>query len=62
MTYKQLETIREIRMWTKEIIVPTAMAVVAVMTVPEAREAVAAKANQVKESIKSKTRKIKSLH
>lgn len=61
MTYKQLETIREIRMWTKEIIVPTATAVVAVMTIPEARAAVAAKAEQVKESIKAKTEKIKGL-
>lgn len=62
MTYKQLETIREIRMWTKEIIVPTTMAVVAVMTVPEVREAVSIKVKQVKESIRNKCKKIKSLH
>lgn len=54
MTYKQIEASREARLWLGQIIIPLATGVVALMTVPEAREAVAAKANQIKERIKTK--------
>lgn len=57
MTYKQLEASREARLWLGQIIIPTVTGVVALMTVPEVREAVAAKATEVKERIKAKTKK-----
>lgn len=57
MTHKQIETSREIRLWIGQIIVPAATIVVSLMTVPEVREAVALKANSVKESIKQKLNK-----
>lgn len=59
MTHKQIETSREIRLWLGQILIPAATVAVSLMTVPEVREAVAVKAEQVKESIKSKTKKIK---
>ena len=51
MTHKQIEMCREIRLWIRDIIVPTATVAVTMMTVPEVREAVAAKADEVKRSI-----------
>ena len=57
MTYKQIETSREIRLWIRDIVVPAATVVVTMMTVPEVREAVAAKAREVKRSINIKLKK-----
>lgn len=51
MTHKQIEMAREVRLWIRDIIVPTATVAVTMMTVPEVREAVAAKAEEVKRSI-----------
>lgn len=51
MTYKQIETSREIRLWIRDIVVPAATVAVATLTIPEVREAVAAKANDIKRSI-----------
>lgn len=51
MTYKQIETSREIRLWIRDILVPAATVAVATLTIPEVREAVAAKANDIKRSI-----------
>ena len=59
MTYKQIETSREIRLWIGQIIVPAATVAVSLMTVPEVRGAVAAKAEEIKESTKQKLKKIK---
>ena len=50
MTYKQIEASREARLWLSQIIIP---AMCITMMVPEAREAVAAKAKEVKKSIKT---------
>lgn len=52
MTYKQIEASREVRLWITQVVVP--MFGVAMM-IPEAREAVVAKAKEVKNKIVGKT-------
>lgn len=59
MTYKQIEASREARLWISQVIVPTALIVGSLLTVPEVRTAVADKSKQVKESIKAKLKKSK---
>lgn len=54
MTYKQIETSREIRLWIGQVIVPVAMGVTIIMTNPNAREAVKSKIKKVKESIQKR--------
>lgn len=54
MTYKQIETSREIRLWIGQIIVPAAMVV---MAVPEVREAAVAKVKDGYRSVKNKFKK-----
>lgn len=51
MTYKQLETSREIRLWLGQIIVP---AVAGAMMFPEVREKVKSSAQNIKSKIKNK--------
>ena len=50
MTYRQVETSREIRLWITQVIIP--MFGIAMM-IPEAREAVVAKAKELKDKIKN---------
>ena len=57
MTWKRSETMREVRLWIGQIIVPAVTLVAASMAIPEVREAVATKANQIKESINNKIKK-----
>ena len=57
MTYKQIEASREARLWVGQILVPTVSAAVAVLSIPEVREMVAAKANQIKYSIENKMKR-----
>lgn len=58
MTYKQIETSREIRLWIGQIIVPAATAVAAVMYMnPELRTKVTTKASEIKNQIKAKFNK-----
>lgn len=58
MTYKQIETSREIRLWITQVIVPTiAVTTAVVATVPELREAVTTKFNNVKDKVKLKLHK-----
>lgn len=57
MTYKQIEASREARLWIGQIVVPVASAIVATLTIPEVRQAVAAKAESVRYSIKKKMNK-----
>lgn len=58
MTYKQIEASREARLWITQVIVPTlGIATAVVMTVPELREAAAAKFEEVKNRIKYKRHK-----
>lgn len=54
MTYKQIEAMREVRLWIGQIVVPVATATVTALMIPEVREAVAEKANQVKYNIRQK--------
>lgn len=54
MKRKTIDAAREARLWIGQIIVPTATAVVALMTIPEVRAAIADKASSVKERIKHK--------
>ena len=57
MTYKQIEASREARLWLGQIIIPAASAAVAFSTIPEVRQMVATKANQIKYSIENKMKK-----
>ena len=45
MTYKQIETSREVRLWTTSIIIP---AMVLLVTKPEVRQFAVNKANEIK--------------
>ena len=58
MTHKQIETMRELRLWIGQIVVPAAMGMITLLTIPEVRSAVAAKAENMKNSIKNKEKKI----
>lgn len=58
MTYKQIETSREIRLWIGQIIVPTVTAVATVMYMnPELRNKAKTTFENVKENIKTKFNK-----
>lgn len=57
MTYKQIETMREIRLWIGQIIVPAATIAATTLTIPEVRQAVATKAESMKRSIERKMKK-----
>ena len=57
MTYKQIEAAREARLWISQIVVPATAAVITVLTIPEVRQAVAAKATSIKQSIENKIKK-----
>lgn len=59
MTYKQIETMREVRLWIGQIVVPACGVVAATMTIPEVREAVATKARYYKQNIEDKMNKFK---
>lgn len=57
MNYKQIEASREARLWLGQIIVPAIGLAVAVLAIPEVRQAVVLKADDIKRSIKNKTKK-----
>lgn len=57
MTRKQIEMMREIRLWIGQIIVPSALAVGTALTIPEVRDLVADKARNMKNSVKIKLHK-----
>lgn len=59
MTYRQIEQSREVRLWISTIIVPVVSLAATTMVIPEVRQAVAAKAKSVKESIQAKRKKFK---
>lgn len=54
MTYKQVEASREVRLWLTQIVLPI---VGVTMLVPEARQAVVAKAKQAKKNIETAFKK-----
>ena len=57
MTYKQIETSREIRLWIGQLIVPAITLAATMLAIPEVREAVAAKARRIKLSVENKMKK-----
>ena len=57
MSYKRIEASREARLWLGQIIIPAVSAVVAALSIPQVREMVATKAEQVKHSIENKMKK-----
>lgn len=57
MTWKQIEASREARLWIGQVIIPAVTVVTAVMAVPEVRNAVKDKFNNVKQTIKTKLNK-----
>ena len=57
MTYKQIEASREVRLWIGQIIVPAASVAVAILSIPEVRQAIATKTISIKESIQNKIRR-----
>ena len=57
MTYKQIEAIREVRLWIKDIVVPVAAFATSMMLIPEVRQPVINKFKNVKESIDKKVKK-----
>ena len=57
MTYKQIEASRELRLWIGQIIVPALTLAATAMAIPEVRQAIAAKAEDVKYSIERKMKK-----
>ena len=54
MTYKQIEASREMRLWIGQVIVPAAVAAVAIASNPQTRNYVNEKYNNVKSRIKKK--------
>lgn len=58
MTYKQIEGSREIRLWICQIIVPAITVAASTLAIPEVRQAIAAKANDIKRSIENKRTKV----
>ena len=57
MTYKQIEASREMRLWIGQVIVPAAVAVVAIASNPQTRDYISKKYNNVKSRIKKKFEK-----
>ena len=53
MTYKQIEASREMRLWIGQVIVPAAIAAVAIASNPQTRNYVSKKYNNVKSRIRS---------
>lgn len=61
MTYKQIETSREVRLWIGQIIVPAVSLAVTAMAIPQVREPIVSKVKSVKESFKKrKFKKVES--
>ena len=60
MTYKQIEASREARLWVGQIIVPAITLATTTLAIPEVRQAVAAKADEMKKTIKNKCKKKES--
>lgn len=57
MKRKNIDTMREVRLWIGQIIVPAVTLAATTMAIPEVRQAVAAKARDVKDSIDRKIKR-----
>lgn len=62
MKRKNIDAMREVRLWIGQIVVPAVTVVGSALAIPEVRQAVATKANQWKESIEKKIKKEKEIH
>lgn len=60
MTYRQIETSREMRLWLGQIFIPAVTAAVSICAIPEVREAIATKARCVKQNIEQKMKRRES--
>lgn len=58
MTYKQIETSREIRLWIGQLVVPTLTLAATALAIPEVRETIARKFEETKAHVKQKKIKI----
>lgn len=59
MKRKNIDTMREIRLWIGQIVVPAVTVVGSALAIPEVRQVIAMKANQWKESVERKIKKEK---
>lgn len=57
MKRKTIDASREVRLWIGQIFVPAITLAATTMTIPEVRQAVAAKARSIKQSIEKKFKK-----
>ena len=58
MTHKQIDAMREARLWIGQIVVPAIGLATTTLAIPEVRQAVAAKADDIKSSIRRKKFKV----
>lgn len=57
MKRKNIDTMREVRLWIGQIVVPAITVVGSALAIPEVRSVVAAKANDWKQSIEQKIKR-----
>ena len=57
MTRRQIDASREKRLWISQVIIPSLTLVATVMAIPEVRETVKAKANEIRFKIESRMKK-----
>ena len=60
MKRKNIDAMREVRLWVGQIIVPEVTVVGSALAIQEVRQAISIKANQWKESVERKIKKEKS--
>lgn len=54
MKQKHIDASRELRLWITQVFIPTGALIVGSMTIPEVRQYVGAKAENVKQKLKKK--------
>lgn len=59
MTHRQIETMREIRLWIGQIVVPVCTVVATALTIPEVRQAVGQKVTDMKTRYSEQKEKVK---
>ena len=57
MTRRQIDASREERLWISQVIIPSLTLVATAMAIPEVRETVKAKANEIRFKIESRMKK-----
>lgn len=57
MKRKNIDAMREVRLWIGQVVVPGVMLATSTMAIPEVRKVVATKATQIKDSIGKKLKK-----